>query len=166
LLARAGVDLERPVVGLALTGMRPELARAAGAAIVAAMGAMPDVEFCFIPMSRHPSVPAHDDLGFALELQGEHPRLRVVDEFAHPAVILSAFSAFASVVSMRYHGMLFADRVGVPLVPIAYAEKNLRWLADRGREAVPARSEAVIGALRNALGLADADSVGRVRVAS
>jgi polysaccharide pyruvyl transferase WcaK-like protein len=148
LLARAGVDLERPVIGLALTGVRPDLARAARSAVSAAMDGMPEVEFCFIPMSRHPSVPQHDDLVTALELRKAQPRLRIVDEQAHPSVILSAFGGLAGVVAMRYHAMLFADRVGAPLVPIAYAEKNLRWLHEQGREAVPARPEAVFAALK------------------
>jgi len=51
--------------------------------------------------------------------------------------------------------MLFADRVGVPLIPLVYAEKNVRWLNEHGLVAVPAEPEAVTAALRGAMAGAD-----------
>ncbi len=76
---------------------------------------------------------------------------RLSDEAPHPSIVLAAFTQLTAVVAMRYHAMLFADRAGVPLVPIAYAEKTDRWLADRGRSPVPARTPDVLAALRDAL---------------
>ena len=84
-------------------------------------------------------------------LRAMRPRLAVVGEAAHPSVVLAAFTQLTAVVAMRYHAMLFAERAGVPLVPIAYAEKTARWLAERGRSPVPARTPDVLAALRDAL---------------
>jgi L-malate glycosyltransferase len=151
ILRAAGVETRRPVVGLALTGVQPGPADAAVSAVAGAMDAMPEVQFCFIPMSRHPRVPAHDDLVLARRLRERQPRLAIVEEAGHPSVTLSAFSQLTAVVSMRYHAMLFADRVGVPLVPLVYAEKNARWLAERGLSAVPPAEAPVVAALRDAL---------------
>jgi polysaccharide pyruvyl transferase WcaK-like protein len=151
LLRAAGIDTSRPVVGLALTGVQPAAGEDALRAVAGAMEAMPDVQFVFVPMSRHPSVAAHDDLVLARHLRARRPRLAVVGEAPHPSVVLAAFTQLTAVVAMRYHAMLFADRAGVPLVSMAYAEKTGRWLADRGRSPVPARTPDVLAALRDAL---------------
>jgi polysaccharide pyruvyl transferase WcaK-like protein len=151
LIRAAGVDTRRPVVGLALTGIVPALADQALAAVTGAMDALPDVQFVFLPMSRHPSVAAHDDLVLARRLKRSRPRLMVIEELAHPAVVLAAFSQLTAVIAMRYHAMLFAERVGVPLLPLAYAEKTVRWLDGRGLEALPARTPDVLSRLRDAL---------------
>jgi len=166
LLREAGIDARFPVVGLALAGVRPHLADAALAAVARAMVALPDTQFCFFPMSRHPHVPAHDDLRLARRLQEARPRLAIVEGEHDPAVVLSAFGQLSAVVSMRYHGLLFADRVAVPLVPLVYAEKNVRWLNDHGLAAVPAEPEAVTAALRSALAGADRAAPHPVPVAS
>ncbi len=151
LLQSAGVDLRRPVVGLALAGLRPELWERTRSAVAEAMDALPDVEFCFIPMSRHPSVPTHDDLRAAIELRELQPRLHVVEAVGHPAEVLAANGHFSAVVAMRYHAMLFADRADVPLVPIPYAEKTMRWLADHGRVPVEPSAHAILAALHASL---------------
>jgi polysaccharide pyruvyl transferase WcaK-like protein len=151
LLERAGVDLRRPTVGLALTAIRPELWRAVRSAVQRAMDAMPDAEFCFVPMSRHPSVPSHDDVRAALEIRNTRPRLRIVEEVVHPATILSAIGALDAVVAMRFHAMLFAERAGTPMVAIPYAEKNRRWLSERGHPAVEPASDRLETALRDAI---------------
>jgi polysaccharide pyruvyl transferase WcaK-like protein len=151
LLREAGVNPHRSVVGVALAGVRPALADAALEAVVAAMDEMPDHQFCFVPMSRHPRAPTHDDLYLARRLQARRPRLAVLDGAPHPAAVLSAFGLFSAVVSMRYHGMLFAQRASVPLVPVAYAEKNVRWLAERNLAAVPPEPKTLTVALHRAL---------------
>ena len=127
-LATSGVDPERPIVGLALTGVRPELVATVVAACAETIDAFPEADFCFIPMSRHPTVSDHDDLRIGRMLAAMRPRLRVVEERAHPATVLAAYGQLGALVAMRYHGMLFAERMGVPIVPIVYAEKNRRWL--------------------------------------
>jgi polysaccharide pyruvyl transferase WcaK-like protein len=160
LLRDAGVDTRLPVVGLALTGVRPDLANAALTAAAGAIDALPDAQFCFIPLSRHPRVATHDDRRLAHQLRRMRPRLAVVETEVHPSIVLSAVSQLSAVVSMRYHGMLFAERTRVPLVPIAYAEKNVRWLEERGMHAIPADADALTSALRDAL-VADHHSVNR-----
>ena len=151
LLRSARVDIGRPVVGLALTGVVPSLAEDVLRAVVGAMDAMPDTQFVFLPMSRHPRVAAHDDLVLAHRLRELRPRLAVVEDAAHPSVVLAAFAQLTAVVAMRYHAMLFAERAGVPLVPLVYAEKTLRWLAERGLSAVPPATPRLLAALREAV---------------
>lgn len=151
LIRSAGVETRRPVVGLALAGVVPALADQALEAVAGSMDAMPDFQFLFLPMSRHPHVAAHDDLVLAHRLRALRPRLMVVEEAAHPAVVLAAFSQLTAVVAMRYHAMLFAERAGVPLVPLVYAEKTLRWLDERGLAPVPARTPEILSGLRDAV---------------
>jgi len=52
---------------------------------------------------------------------------------------------------MRYHSLLFAERAGIPIVPIAYAEKCRHWLEERGLGDVDASPASVVDALRAAL---------------
>jgi hypothetical protein len=52
---------------------------------------------------------------------------------------------------MRYHAMVFAERAGVPLVPLVYAEKTVRWLEERSLAPVPAWTPEIVAALRDAL---------------
>jgi polysaccharide pyruvyl transferase WcaK-like protein len=149
LLRRAGVDLARPVVGLALTAVHPGLADDVAAAAIDAMDDLPEMQFCFIPMSRHPFVDAHDDMRLAERIQSARSRLSILRDHAHPAAFLAAFPHLSGVVAMRYHAMLFAARAGVPLIPIAYAEKSLRWLEERGRRAESIEPESLTAALRS-----------------
>lgn len=151
LLEEAGVLAGRPVVGLALTAVNRALVEPMLAAVTDAMDALPEIEFCFIPMSRHPSVPAHDDLRLARRLRDARPRVRVVEGAIHPSVVLAAFGHLSAMVAMRYHAMLFAERAGVPLLPVPYAEKNRRWLAERHRSAVEAGSRAITAGLQLAV---------------
>jgi polysaccharide pyruvyl transferase WcaK-like protein len=139
------------MVGLALTAVRPELADALAEAACAAMDAMPDAQFCFLPMSRHPAMAAHDDLQLAERIRRVRPRLKVMDGNPHPADVLAAYALLSGIVAMRYHAMLFAERAGIPLVPLVYAEKNRRWLGERGLHAPPIASASVVAALRDAL---------------
>ena len=157
LIRRAGIETRQPVVGLALSAVQPALGGAALAAVVDAVDALPDLQFCFLPMSRHPRVASHDDLGVARRLAALRPRVTVVAEEAHPAMVLAVFSQLSAVVAMRYHAMLFAERARVPLVPFEYAEKNRRWLAERGLEPVEPDGAPVVAALREAI-LRDARS--------
>lgn len=158
-LREAGVDVTRPVVGLALTALDAGLAAQILDAVPRLIQANPEVEFCFVPMSRHPSVRTHDDRVLAAQLRDRAPRLRVarVDD---PAVALALVGCFSALVAMRYHSLLFAERMGVPLVPVPYAEKCRRWLDERGRAAIAAE----VAPLQRALNEALADD--RRRVAS
>jgi polysaccharide pyruvyl transferase WcaK-like protein len=151
LLRSASVDTGRPVVGLALTGIVPALADQALAAVAGAMDALPDVQFVFLPMSRHPRVATHNDLVLAHRLRRMRPRVKVVEGLRDPALALAAFSQLSAVVAMRYHAMLFAERARVPLVAFPYAEKSARWLNAHGRTAVPVRSADLVAALRDAV---------------
>ena len=150
-LQSTGVDIGRPVVGLALSGVEPRAADAAVAAVIGAMDALPEVQFCFIPMSRHPFVASHDDTAVARRIQSARARLTIVDAALHPATLLSAFGQLSAAVAMRYHAMLFAERAGIPLVPLVYAEKNLRWLRERRIPAVTPSSAELVATLWAAL---------------
>jgi polysaccharide pyruvyl transferase WcaK-like protein len=156
LLRAAGVDGRRPVVGLALTGLGSG-ARAGGArslvdAVRHLSDALPDVQLCFIPMSQHPFVAAHNDLLLAGRLHRAVPRLAVVEGLHPPARILALFGLLSAVVGMRYHALLFAHRWDVPLVAVPYARKCDTWIADHGGRAVEPDGPALAEAVREALG--------------
>jgi polysaccharide pyruvyl transferase WcaK-like protein len=155
LLRAAGLDLRRPIVGLSLTalhehaqaGTEPSLIRAIGALA----DAVPDIGLCLIPMSQHPFVAAHNDVLLARRLQAAVPQLRVLEGLHHPSRILAAFGQLSVVVAMRYHALLFADRMNVPLVPVPYAAKCRAWVADHGMTAVPVTGEDLTDAVRSGI---------------
>ncbi len=151
-LEAAGLEPgRRPVVGLALTAVEPEIWERVESAILAAVDTRPDVDFAIVPMSRHPWVAAHNDEILAGRLVAARPRLRVVVPPQDTSSVLGLFDALTAAVAMRYHGLLFAERAGIQIVPIAYAEKCRHWLDERGLVAVQPSAEAVTAALSSAL---------------
>lgn len=151
LLRSAGIDPRRPIVGLSLTAVNPEVARATSDAVTEVMATFPEVQFCFIPMSQHPFVSRHNDLALARRLQARQPRLRVLDGTPHPAQVLSVFGHLEAAVCMRYHSLLFAARAGVPIIPIVYADKCRTWLAERGEAPVEPTAAALADHIRRAV---------------
>jgi polysaccharide pyruvyl transferase WcaK-like protein len=149
-LARIGLDTQRPIVGLALTAVNHALADDVLEATIRTIHALPEAQFVFVPMSRHPRVAVHDDVQFALRIARSAP-LSILEEPLPPREMLAVFGQLTAVVAMRYHAMLFAARCGTPLIPIPYAEKTERWLVEHGRRGVPAEPEALISAARDAL---------------
>ena len=151
-LRASGLDpVRRPIVGLCLTAVDGTLVEPLVAAVVGAVDALPAVDFCLIPMSRHPFVAAHNDELLARRLLDARPRLRILDGGDDPARLLGVFEALSGAVCMRYHSLLFAERAAIPIVPIAYAEKCRRWLADHDLRPVSPTSAALVAALRRAL---------------
>lgn len=147
LLRGAGVDDKRLVVGLCLTAVNEAVSEPAVAAVVALMRRHPEAEFCFVPMSQHPYLERHNDLVLARQLQALWPPLRIVEGSQHPSAVLSLVGSLDAVVGMRYHSLLFAERAGVPLIPISYAAKCDAWLTERGLRAVPPSAAALSRAL-------------------
>ena len=152
LLRLAGIDPKRPVVGLALTGMRPHQTAALEAAVAHLVDAVPDVQFCFIPMSQHPFVHAHNDLLLGRRLQLRSPRLAVLDGSFRPEEVMAVFACLSAAVCMRYHSLLFAAQAGTPIIPVPYAPKCEAWVDEHGLEAVPLEPDALVSAVRAVLG--------------
>jgi polysaccharide pyruvyl transferase WcaK-like protein len=148
LLRRAGVPAGRHVVGLSLTNVNTDIGAQMASAVVEVMRALPEVDFCFIPMSEHPFVHAHNDLLMARRLQDVEPRLRILEGVENPADVLAVFGILSAVVGMRYHSLVFAERCATPLVPVGYAPKCAAWLDERGLAVTPPTSEAIVAALR------------------
>jgi polysaccharide pyruvyl transferase WcaK-like protein len=132
LLRAAGLSLSRPIIGLCLTAVNESLVTPTLEAVTDAMRRLPGAQFCFIPMSQHPFVPAHNDLILARRLRNLEPRLAIVEAVLAPGEVLSLFGSFAAAVCMRYHSLLFAARAGVPILALPYAAKCDTWLADNG----------------------------------
>lgn len=137
----------RPVIGLALTEVDGELGGRVRDAIVRVVDARPDLDFCLVPMSRHPFVAGHNDVLFARSLVRERLRLQILAVPDDPSQLLGVFEAFAAAVCMRYHSLLFAERAGIPILPIAYAEKCQHWLAERGLGSLAPESGPLIAGL-------------------
>jgi polysaccharide pyruvyl transferase WcaK-like protein len=151
LLRAAGVVEGRPVIGLCLTAVNDALTPAVAEAAADLMRHHPEWQFCFIPMSQHPFVDRHNDLLLARSLRETSPQLKIVEGLHHPAALLSLFAALDAVVAMRYHGLLFAERAGIPLIPIVYADKGLAWLEERGLRPVEPTGRALSRALASSL---------------
>ena len=151
LLVAAGLDPRRPVVGLCLTGVNARLAAEVLPAIAAAIPRFPEAQFAFIPMARHPHVASHDDAVLGRRLRDAAPTVRILEATDDPRVVLAAFGWLDAAVCMRFHSLVFAERAGVPIVPIAYASKCATWLGERGLSSVAVSADAIAGALDTAL---------------
>lgn len=151
LLRSAGLHPNRPIVGLSLTAVNPAIAEAAVVAAAECVDALPELQFGFIPMSQHPFVARHNDLLLARQLLARQPRVRVLAGVHEPAQVLAVFGHLSVAVCMRYHSLLFAERAGVPIIPIAYADKSRNWLAERGESPVEPTAEALIDSIRRAV---------------
>lgn len=134
----------RPVVGLCVTALDPVLADRLAAAIEALADRLPELDFCLFPMSRHPFVDRHNDEVFARRLMAGRPRLRMLLPPDDPADVLAIFEAFSAALCVRYHSLLFAERAGIPIIPVPYAEKCRHWLADRSLEPADLEPGAVV----------------------
>ncbi len=151
LLRDVGIDLRRPVVGLCLTGVDERLGERVRHAVASVMHWLPQAEFVFMPMARHPTVPSHDDLVLGRQLQELQPRIHLLETDLHPASLLSAFRSIDVAICMRFHSLLLAERAGTPMIPIAYASKCAIWLASRGMASVEATPEALLAAFMDLL---------------
>jgi hypothetical protein len=139
------------VVGLSLTALGPSISDQVLEAVSGLMDELPETQFCFIPLSQHPFVDRHNDLLLGLRLRARQPRLAVLEGGHHPARILAAYGHLSALVGMRYHSLLFAERMSVPLVPISYAPKTGIWLAEHEQEPVTPTTPALAEALQLAL---------------
>ena len=138
----------RPVVGLCVTALDAELGERLATSIDVLVDALPGFDFCLFPMSRHPFVEAHNDAVFARRLVARRPRLKLLVPPDDPSEVLGVFEAFSAAVCVRYHSLLFAERAGIEIVPVAYAEKVRHWLAERGLESADLEPGALIERLR------------------
>jgi polysaccharide pyruvyl transferase WcaK-like protein len=135
------------VVGLCLTAVNGDLVDGVEAAVLGAVDALPDIDFCLIPMSRHPFVRSHNDELLARRLVTRRPRMRVLVPPDQTSELLGVFEALDAAICMRYHSLLFAERAGLPIVPFAYAEKCRVWLAERNMLAAEPSTEAIVRAV-------------------
>ncbi len=152
LLRGAGLDPDRPVVGLALTAMRPHQGAALEGAVAHCIAELPDVQFCFIPMSQHPFVHSHNDLLLGRRLQALSPRLAILEAALRPEEALALFGCLSATVCMRYHSLLFADRMGSSIIPVPYAPKCDAWIAEHGLRPVLLAPATLASAIRGAVG--------------
>jgi len=151
ILRAAGLESGRPIVGLCLTDVGQGSSGLLEKAVAELVDAFPEAQFCFIPMSQHPFVPAHNDLLLGIRLRAASPRIAVLDGQHHPADVLAIFPLLAAAVCMRFHALLFSARAGIPLVAIPYAEKCQTWLDEHEIAATAPRGPDLVAALRAAL---------------
>jgi polysaccharide pyruvyl transferase WcaK-like protein len=151
LIKTLGLSPTRPRVALCLTAIEQGLAESLIRSLPSLIDTLPDVQFVFIPMSHHPTMPHHNDLRFAHRLRSRVPQLVVLDDRLHPVEVLGLLSQFPVIVAMRYHALLFAERVGAAVVPIPYAEKCYSWLEDHGLEPANTDAESLTERIRQAL---------------
>jgi polysaccharide pyruvyl transferase WcaK-like protein len=152
LLREAGMDPSRPIIGLCLTAVNPRLRDPLADVVAGLLERMPGVQFCFVPMSQHPLVATHNDLVLARSLRARAPRLAILEGSHQPSEMLAVFECLAGAICMRYHSLLFAERVGIPVLPIPYASKCDRWLAARGLAPLAPTADGLSQAVATALG--------------
>lgn len=144
ILTDLGLDHNRPIVGLALTAVNHRFDGFLEGEVPCLIDALPEVQFCFAPTSQHPRETRHNDLRLARRLQAVAPATVIAEGILHPQEALALFSQFSTVVGMRYHSLLFAERMGVPVLPVAYAEKCEDWLQEHEVEPTEPTAEALL----------------------
>jgi polysaccharide pyruvyl transferase WcaK-like protein len=153
LLVAAGLDLNRPIVGLCLTSLGDARVRARLEPAVRTLAAeLRGVQLALVPMSQHPRVSAHNDLILAERLRVALPRLAIIEGVHHPSTVVAAFGWMSAAICMRYHSLWFASKAGTPVVAVPYAAKCWAWLAERGMEGTPLDGRALADAVRAAIG--------------
>ena len=130
ILQSIGLKTGIPTVGMCLTAAESHLQAFLLSAIPKLIEAMPDIQFCFVPMSHHPSAPRHNDLLLAQRIRAVAPHLAILETWHDPSEVLALFNCFDVVVCMRYHSLLFAQRAGAAIVPIPYAKKCESWMEE------------------------------------
>lgn len=151
-LREAGIDPRRPAVALCLTATEPAIAAAIAHMLPQAAAAMPDVQFCFVPMSDHPGAPSHNDRHFADMLREEIPALVTLPRADRPEEALALLGAFDAAVCMRFHSLVFAHRAGVPIVAVPYAPKCDAWCDEHGIAPTPPTAKRLAAAITAAIG--------------
>ena len=151
LLRSTGLDGSRPVVGLCLTATDQTLEDSLLRSIPRLLWEIPEAEFCFVPMSHHPTVAHHNDLKLAHRIKERAGRLAILETWHHPSDVLALFAEFSAAVCMRYHSLLFAERAGVPVVPIPYAEKCTSRVVEQNLSAAKPDDRQLAALVRRAL---------------
>src|SRR5690606_2429524 len=85
LLAEAGIQRDRPMVALCLTAVDPALEVLLLDAIPQVVAAIPEVQFCLLPMSHHPTARHEDDVRLAHILRRATPGVPILPPGLHPA---------------------------------------------------------------------------------
>jgi polysaccharide pyruvyl transferase WcaK-like protein len=151
-LISSGIDPDRPSVALCLTRLNEPLGRFLEATVPELVAALPNIQFCFLPISHHPTRNRHNDLMFGRVLAERCPEINLIEGGHHPALVLGLFRHFAAAVCVRFHSYLFASRMNVPIVALPYAEKCESWLAEQGLGGCAWTPAALIDAVTAAVG--------------
>lgn len=148
ILNSLGVKENKPVIGLSLTAIEKTLRKKILQEFPKVIEDLPEFQFIFIPMSQHAKNIHHNDVILAKELKKLTSRLLVLEDYLSPSAILALYSQLDAVVGMRYHSILFAIKMGVPLIPISYAEKCVDLIEQHKLRLVELRAEDIILSLR------------------
>jgi len=151
LLRATGILGDKPIVGLCLTGLREEIAGQLVKTVPKLVESRPDVDFCFIPISQHPTNLRHNDTIFARQLQELAPRMKILVGLHHPAAVQAVFSQLSLAICVRFHSYVFAHRAGVPMIGVPYAEKCQGWLDEHSIEGFDLSERSLNSAVSHAL---------------
>ncbi len=136
-----GGALPQAAVGLALRRVRDPLTqhRLEGE-FVRAINALVDAGRApvLLPFSAHPSALVEQDAEYAWRLRSSArrpDRVHVVSDVRHPGEMLDVVARLDAIVAMRFHGIVFAQAVGTPVLAVPYDDKCASF-ADE--QAIPA----------------------------
>lgn len=133
LLVEAGIDPDRPVLGVAARRVLGEAAdERLQDAYDGVAGAFADRgwQLVYLPFCRHRYEPVGQDDRVCLAHAARHAG--TVLWYERPAELLGAVSHLDAVVATRLHSMIFAHEAGVPFVAVEYADKVTSILEEYG----------------------------------
>lgn len=159
LLKEAGVDLDRPVIGVSVRPWKPgeeHWEPALGKALdTVALEA--GAQVVFLPMQQHRLNDVEAATRVSAAMQSKPILVQGDLSYAHIQAMIARCDLL---IGMRYHALVFAAMNGVPLVGLSYDPKNDSFLRLIGEKAAGTTSdlqtEAVVTAARRALSEAPA----------
>lgn len=126
MLAREGIPLGRPLVGISVRergGAAPALESAAYHELIADVAdycaSRYGAEIVFVPMERAD----RNEIYRVMALMAEADRAHMLRFDYHPAEVMGLVGRFALAAGMRLHFLIFAAVAGTPLMALPYASK-------------------------------------------
>ena len=149
ILLRAGVDVNRPLIGICMRYVRePGISNAETvvhtARVIEWLIESQAAQVLFVPFGRHPRKQVENDVAFAREVRAQLSSDRdffVLDREYRPAEVQAILARMNVCILERLHACILATSVHTPLIAVAYDAKVSEFmkLSGQGERVIPLR---------------------------